>query len=161
MSAIDYLNRKFDVLSFNGVQLHGQQPLQQSLFSFGDSGSVCTGVQKLAQRWLLEFLTEQGSMGFHLSTRGSSFMTWVRQGRLRSEFDVQTFFNFAELQVQTNLQAEETSDQPDEERFDSATLSQILLMDDDIGLVVLIRSRAGDTREIILPINITPVNMQV
>ena len=94
-TAVDYLNRRFDVLALQGAQSRGEVLLNQSIFSTGNSGQICTGVQKLAQRWALEFLTIRGSMPFHMSERGSDFMTWLRHGRIRTEFDVTSYFNFA------------------------------------------------------------------
>ena len=160
-TAVDYLNRRFDVLALQGAKSQGEVLLTQSLFSQANGGQVCTGAQKLAQRWALEFLTIRGSMPFHLSERGSDFMAWVRQGRIRSEFDVRAYFNFAAQQVRTNLVNEETEDMNPEERLRLATLIQIALFEDSLALYVNIVSLAGDTRQVILPISITPANLTI
>ena len=160
-TARQYLDRKFDVLAFRGAQSRGDVLVNQSLFGADVGGEVCTGVQKLAQKWALEFLTIRGSMPFHLSERGSDFMRWVRQGRLRTEFDVQAFFNFAAQQVRVNLLNEETEDTHPEERLVRATLLRIALLGDSLELFVSITSQAGETREVTLPIAITPVNLSL
>lgn len=161
VNAVEYLNRKFDVLAFNGAKPSGDMQLSQSLFSYATSGTVCTGIQKLAQRWLLEFLTEQGSMPFHMAERGSNFLFWVRRGFIRSEADVRAYFNFAAQQVRSNLLNEESADMRDDERLQSAALMQIQILDGSLALVVNVRSLAGDTRQVVLPINITPSNLQI
>ncbi len=160
-TAVDYLNRRFDVLAFRGAEPRGDIQLSQSLFNSSVGGEVCTGTQKLAQRWMLEFLTSRGSMPFHLSGRGSDFLIWVRQGRLRTEFDVRAYFNFAAQQVKTNLVNEETASMPDDERLQQATLLQIQLSGAGLSLHVSLVSLSGDARQVILPIAITPVNLSI
>lgn len=158
-TALDYLNRKFDVLAFRGAEPRGEVQLNQSLFGADVGGEVCTGAQKLAQRWALEFLTVRGSMGFHLADRGSDFLRWARQGRLRTEYDVQAYFNFAAQQVRISLLNEETESMNPEERLRRATLLRIVLFGDSLELYVNITSLAGDTRQVILPIPLTPANI--
>lgn len=157
MAAVDYVGRQFDILAFRGQTPRGEIELQQTLFDSAAAGEVCTGITKLAQRWLLEFLTVQGSIPF--STRGSDFMTWWRQGRLRTEYDVQAYFGFAAQQVQVQLRNEETSDMPADERLQSATLDRLQLQLDEIALNITITSLAGTARSVILPLTITPANL--
>lgn len=160
-TAVNYLNRRFDVLSFQGAEPRGEALLRQSLFSTATSGQVCTGVQKLAQRWALEFLTIRGSMPFHMSKRGSDFITWMNQGLLRTEFDIQVYFNFAAQQVKMQLTNEETTDMHPEDCLAVALLLGIDLLGTSLSLRVSITSKAGTAREVILPIDITPTNLRV
>lgn len=160
-TAADYLNRKFDVLAFRGGNATSNTQLAQSLFDADVGGEVCTGMQKLAQQWLLEFLTIRGSMGFHLSTRGSDFLRYLQQGKIRTEFDVQAYFNFAAQQVQINLSNTVTATTPADEQLTSATLDSITLMNGALELGIILTSAAGDTRQVILPLPYTPVNMMV
>lgn len=160
-TALNYLNRRFDVLALQGAKSQGDVLLNQSLFTQADGGQVCTGAQKLAQRWALEFLTIRGSMPFHMKERGSDFMLWIRQGFVRSEFDVRAYFNFAAQQVRTNLVNEETEDMHPEERLQRANLDQIVLFQDSLALHIDIVSLAGDLRQVILPISITPANLTI
>ncbi len=100
-------------------------------------------------------------MPFHMSSRGSDFMSWVRQGVLRSEFDVTAYFNFAAQQVQTNLLNEETTDMPADERLQRASLLQINIFAAALTLSVNLISQAGSARQVILPIPICPANLVV
>ena len=154
MSTIaDYVDRQVDVLAF------ASQPstvvLSQSLFGLNSNGLLVTGIDKLAQRWCLEFLTVLGSMPF-LADRGTTFVAAARAGRLRNEGAVFIEFRFAVEQIRQNLTAEDTADTPDDERFARATLDQILLTDDgQLGLSVTILSVAGTSRSVILPIAVS------
>lgn len=159
MPVNQYLNRKFDVLAFRGAASSGDVLLDQTLFGPDAAGEVCTGAQKTAQRWALEFLTPLGSMGFHLANRGSRFMIAVKSGRLRHEADVQAQFNFAAVTVRQNLVNEEDDTWHPEDRFKSATLEQIALLGDFLQLHVIITTQAGIAREVILPIALTPVEL--
>lgn len=157
MSEVDYQGRRFDLCALPGARSAGESQLTQSLFV--DGGAVCTGIQKLAQRWVLELLTEQGSMALHLADRGCTFMTAVRSGRLRQELDVSTEFNFSAAEVRQRLLDEETDDMPDDERLESATLQQLSLLPGTIVLSVLITSLAGDAASLVLPLPVLPINL--
>ncbi len=161
MPATQYLNRRFDVLALRGATPQGEVQLNQSLFGAEIGGEVCTGVQKLAQRWTIEFLTIRGSMPFHLANRGSGFMSAVKRGILRNEADVQAQYNFAAVVVRQNLINEETADMHPEDRFAKATLLQIQLGPGTLSLVVRIDSQSGEAREVILPIALTPVELNL
>lgn len=166
-TAADYIGRRFDVLSLRGATERGEVKLNQSLFDTSartifdavHGGEVCTGIQKLAQRWALEFMTERGTMGFHLRNRGSDFIKWYRSGRLRTEFDVQAYFNFAAQQVRSNLVNEEPDDMPDDERFGLANLDRLAIAAGYLSLYVTVSSVAGTSRKVILPITIVPANI--
>lgn len=158
MTAAQYIGRRFDVLAFRGSD-RSVGAASQTLFDGANGGEVCTGPQKLAQRWALEFLTVRGSMGFHLSSRGTDFMRWARQGLIRTEFDVRSYFNFAAQQARINLLNEELDDTPDDERLDRADLQQISLLVDGLELAAAVRSLAGESRQVILPISIVPANL--
>lgn len=168
-TAVDYIGRRFDVLSMRGVTERGEVRLNQSLFDASSKtifdavhgGEVCTGVQKLAQRWALEFLTEKGTMGFHLKNRGSEFIKWYRSGRLRTEFDVQAYFNFAAQQVRSNLVNEEPDDMPADERLGLANLDSLSIAAGYLSLHVTVTSVAGTSRKVILPITIVPSNIRI
>jgi hypothetical protein len=69
MALIDYARRKYDFLSLQNVNTARETKLGLALYSEDTAGKLCVGIQKLAQRWLLEFLTEIGSMP-GLPTRG-------------------------------------------------------------------------------------------
>lgn len=161
MPATQYINRKFDILAFRGATERGEVRLNQSLFDSLSAGEVCTGAQKVAQRWALEFLTPLGSMGYHLVDRGTNFLARARNGRIRTELDVQLEYSIAATLVRQQMLADETDDMADEDRFGSDALLDIILAEGRLSLKVQILTLAGETREVILPINITPVNMSL
>ncbi len=150
-SVVDYVGRTVDVLAFYGAKPRGEVSLAQTLVPTGERGSVCTGVQKLSQRWLLEFLTGTGTMPY-LPDRGSDFMLDLWQGQLRTTIDARQSFFIAARQVQQNLQAEEDDDMQDDERYGSVTLLAIVVNGDQLTLRLELRSLAGTSRQVILPI---------
>jgi hypothetical protein len=159
-SAVQYIGRSFDLLALRGVSESGEVLLDQSLFDEHSSGEICTGIVKLAQMWAIEFMTDLGSMMFELE-RGTLFMQMVRSNRLRSETDVRSEFNFAAVLVRKTLIARETAEMHLEDRFASAELLQITLSPGLLSLNVQIMSRAGDAREVILPISTLPIQVEI
>lgn len=155
MSALQYQNRAFDVLAVRGAAYPGSALLSQTLFGTDAAGEICTGVQKLAQRFLLEFLTEKGSLTF-LPERGCAFLRLLRLGYLRTEADVAVEFNFAVLEIKQNLTGDEVATTPNDERFQNAVLDSVALDADAMTLNITITSVAGDTREVILPLALVP-----
>lgn len=154
MSGADYSGRTYDVLAFRGAVEHGEARLDQSLFDADSAGMICTGAQKLAQRFVLELLTEQGSIPY-LPTRGTTFMTRLRRGQLRNEADVFVAFSFALNDIELNLTAEESAADPADERFASAALDRVFIEPGTVVLHVTLRSRAGAARKVVLPMATT------
>lgn len=155
MSLQDFATRKYDVLAFQKIDGSTSSQVGMALYDEDQSGRICTGIQKLSQRWALEFLTEVGTMTYK-SERGCDFMTLVRQGRLRTQADVIAAFNSAALLVDRNLRNEETDAMPNDERFDAAELMAAAVVSGYLYLRVMIMSRAGDGRAVILPIETLP-----
>ena len=155
MATTDYQNRKYDFLGFRGAKATGDQRLDMALYSETDSGQICVGVQKLAQRWSLEFFTELGGLR-GLPDRGSDFITALNSNTLRSENDIFTAFALTDLDIARQLQNEEYAGMPDDERFVSATLTSVIFYPGYLNMHVLITSRAGDTHNVILPIATLP-----
>lgn len=155
MPATDYINRRFDLLALQGAQPTGLVPLKQQLFN-GNSGQICTGVQKMAQRWVLEFMTFTGSIPFQ-PNRGVDFVQFARTGRLRNEVDAIAEYNFAAVRIKQIMQNEEVEDMEDDERLDTDELLELALSADAVILSVKLTSRAGTSREAILPISMLPI----
>lgn len=155
MSLQDYAQRRYDLLAFENVDRQKETKLDLVLFSENNSGQIATGIQKLSQRWLLEFTTERGSMT-GLPSRGSEFMRQVRLGRLRNQGDVFYAFLYNELLVRQNLRTEETDAMPDDERIASAEPLSISFLPGFANLRIQINSRAGTSREVILPVSTLP-----
>lgn len=151
----DYTNRRIDVLALRNT---GGSYVTQAFFDEASSGEICTGVIKLSQRWLLEFMTVRGSMPF-LPERGADFIRAARQGRLRTEADVNVEFRFAVEDVRQNLVAEEPADMPDDERYADASLDQLLLTENgELAITVTITNVAGDTRTVVVPVAVSTLS---
>lgn len=161
MSTAQYVGRKFDVAALTGVRAVGDTQLQQELFGVGNTGAACTGIQKMVQRWLIEFSTIRGSMGWHLVNRGTDFMLRVQKGQLRTEADVQAAYTAAAVQARQNLTNEDTGGEPADERFDFSTLNGIAIGGGKLQLYITLHSIAGTAYDIILPIQTTPANMVI
>lgn len=151
--ASNYNNKSIDVVAFHGVQPVGYTQLRQNLF-FGTSGEVCTGIQKLVQRWLCIFLTPAGSQTFS-PNRGTRFMVDIFSAG--TETKVQTIFQSANSDALSQLRAEETVNMPLDERIKSVKLDKMSLYLGNLSLYVTIKSAAGDTANIILPIDTNPL----
>lgn len=158
MSLQAYANRKYDYLALRDVKPVVNAKLGLELFNGQDNGQICTGIQKLSQRWLLEFMTEVGSMP-GLPNRGSGFMTAARQGRILNALEATAAFESAAIAVRRNLQNEETQEMPADERFLSTELLAVAILPGYLQLRVKINSLAGDDREVILPVAVLPTNI--
>lgn len=141
-------------MAFQGVIPEGEALLSQSLVSDAAAGTIATGAQKLAQRFLIEFLHDAGSMPFS-KRRGSSFMPSFRAGALRTELDVAAAFALAVGEVQVQLHSVESRTDPDEERFVDAELTGVEITFNAVLLYINVISRAGTSRRVILPLATT------
>lgn len=151
--AILYVNRTADLLAYQADNVAGEQLTVQSLHGDGaHSGRITTGIQKLAQRFILELLTEAGSMKYN-PTRGCDFMTTLRVGGVQSQLDLFVAFSSALVDVRKNLQAEESETDPDDEKYDSAEIINVTFSPGEAAVYVKINSVAGDSRTVIAPIN--------
>ena len=152
MAIQDYVGRKIDILAYytdeTGV---GEVQLEQKLAPQGTGGLITTGIQKLAQRFLLELLTEKGSMIYN-PTRGCDFMKEARLGYLRTPLDVMASFSAALSDVKRNLQLEEKVTDSADEKLASAEVLSVNLVGDKASVSVQILSQAGTTRTVVAPL---------
>lgn len=156
MSTIaDYLDRTIDYFAFRGVVGVGPLQLQQSFAGTSGAGEICTGIQKLVQRFVLELLTEKGTIPYD-TDRGCTFLTDAVAGRLQTELDVIQTFNLALIDIIRNLQGEEAETDPTDERFSSARLLGMTLLPGYLSLRVQVTSQAGTSRVFILPLPVVP-----
>jgi len=158
MGLADYANRKYDYLALRNVQPSGEARLGLELFNENDSGQIAVGVQKLAQRWLLEFLTDRGSM-LGLPSRGTNFIKNMSSSAARNSSDVRILFDLAAFDAAVNLRDEEDDTWPADEKLASANLTSIAFIPGYVNLRVEIASTAGASRSIILPISVLPQNI--
>jgi hypothetical protein len=153
MSAKSYIGRLVDVAAFQGTAPRGDVLLQQRLCAEGEGGLIVAGVVKLGQRFLLELLTPQGSMR-HRPSRGSTFLTELQSGYIRTTTDLFAAFSRALLDVRRNLRADETDADPADERLLSSEILSVELQGD--SAVVSVRVTSQDpAAEFILPVSMT------
>lgn len=103
---------------------------------------TCSGSLKLAQRWLLEFCTEIGSIPYR-PDRGCVFMTELRSGQLLTEADVFTSFSVSAAQVAQVLALDQLPDDDPSEILSEAKLVELQLSDTAVLLRIEITSADG------------------
>lgn len=130
-------------------------PCLQQLWSGQSRGLVVTGIVKLAQRFLLELLTVRGSMPFQ-QERGSALLQIVREGRIRNEIDAHVFFHYAVGQIEPNLLADETVQDPTDERYGSIDILGVTFAGSRLSYQVKLNSLAGDSRVLTVPLSDVP-----
>jgi hypothetical protein len=167
MSLQDYAQRRYDYLALQNVKSKGDSLLGLALFSADTSGKICVGVQKLAQRWLLEFVTIRGSMP-GMPDRGCNFMKTALSGGFRTRRNVGAAFAAADLVIRRNLLAEEYADMPADERFGSSELLNFNIVPSAavdqksgttavyLNMSVKINSAAGSNYTVIFPVETLP-----
>jgi hypothetical protein len=149
-----YQGRTVDYLAFDGAKPTGDTQLTQSLIQPGQTGALTTGIQKLVQRFLLELLTEAGSLDYQ-TNRGCFFITQIRAGMITTSSALFTAFNNAEVDVRNNMRNEDSFDDPDDERLQRASLISATLSGDTAFLNIRVLSVAGESREVIYPLRVS------
>lgn len=152
----DYAGRTVDYLAFDDAKATGNTLLTQTLVKAGQSGALITGIEKLVQRFLVELLTEQGSLDY-LPGRGTFFMTALRAGVVRTSQDLFSAFSSAEVDIRNNLRQEEDITDPADERYGSAELISASLFGDTATLSIRVLSVAGESRNVIYPLRVAAV----
>ena len=154
-SVSTYQGRQVDMLAFQGAGVGILQLVELILVPPGQSGFLIAGIAKLAQRFLLELLTEQGSIPGD-PDRGSTFMTDLRLGLVRTTITAEQSFAFALDQAKLQLQLEESTDMPDDERYGRAELVAITLAPADTLKISLdLFSLAGTGVRLLFPLSTT------
>lgn len=153
-SVADYKGRTIDLLAFQGATATGEKLLSQVLVAEGESGQVTAGIQKLAQRWYLEMLTEMGTIPYDL-LRGTGLMFDARNGIIRTTVEAEQSFALASKEAETNLILEEDTDMPEDERYGSITLDNVTVTADRVIYRATLRSLSGESREVLMPLTTT------
>lgn len=123
---------------------------EQAIATSDSNGSVVDGKRKLVQRFVMELLTEQGSL-LYRPDRGTNFLSTIRDGVLNS-WEVMAAFSAALLIISRNLVADELSTDPDEERFAAASANQIIISIESVTMNISIINLAGTTENVLLPL---------
>jgi hypothetical protein len=153
-----YVGRTVDMLAFPEIPGSSAHRSAQVLVAPGFSGAVVTGIRKLFQRYLLELLTEVGSMPYS-PNRGTAFMTRLRYGAVRTTQELYAVFVESETDVRVNLQLEESQNDPADERYESSQLLNATLSaaGDSVSLTIQVVSLAGDEITVIQPLTISVI----
>lgn len=151
----DYVGRTVDILAYDGQNPTKEVLLTAELAMAGGGGQICTGAQKLGQQWLIEFLTVRGTK-LHDPDAGCDFMGQLYRGEIQTTLDAEQAFYLSAGQVGRTLEGIITSATPDDEAYEDAELLSLTISGDLLKLNVRIVSRAGTSREVILPIDVLP-----
>ena len=153
---LKYEGRLYDASAFQNIPEPGERrQLKASLADEGTSGAIVTGVQKVIQWVLMELLETTGS-ALYLDNRGTEFLRDLRQGRLRTEVDVFTKFNFAAAKILRRIQADQKQDDPPDEQLTRIRLDRYTISPERVQMFVSVTTAAGETREFIMPIEVLP-----
>jgi hypothetical protein len=152
----DYVGRTVDLLAFDGAKAEGTAQLIPELAAPQQSGALITGISKLVQRFLIELLTEKGSL-LYQPQRGTFFMIKLRLGAIRTSEQLISEFSEAEIDLRSSLILEESANDPPDEKYLSAELLSANLQGDSADLLIKITSRAGESRKVIYPLRVTTI----
>lgn len=155
MSTFDiapYITGTYDILAFRGTRQNGEVLLNQSLADENSGGEITTGIVKMVQRFLLRLLLERGSAKYR-PDEGTDFIRKLRLGQIRTEDGLRGAFTIAEARIKAQFTREERATDTDEERYDRAELTGVIIQPGYANLVMQITSQA-DSATITLPIPI-------
>lgn len=150
----DYTGRKHDLLIFQGTAPVGNRAVTTG---WGDSGEIVAGVQKVAQTWIILFLTERGTV-LGDEERGTDFLRAVRTGLIRVEDDVPTYFGIAADKVQRTMDLDaDGQGLPDDERLDDAELTAYFIdrASSTLRLNITITAISGAGTDVVVPISVS------
>lgn len=151
----DYLGRTVDVVAYDpGDKPEGLRQLQLQMASQEHGGKICSGIQKIGQRFMLRLLTPRGSMQ-HLPNEGCEFLLDARRGAWRGPSDVFSSFASASADILEAFMSEELDDDPDDEKLEDAELLAVTLDGDRATVSVRLTTLAGDARVFLQPLPVT------
>ena len=125
----------------------------QVLAGFGTEGEAVTGPEKAAQRLTAILMTEKGSQKYDMAY-GTDFMKYMRMGVLRTELDVNMYFNQAATDALYYLNSILTGNEPADEVIESVTLDHFELNAPDLQLYIIMLTKDGVSRELVMPVTV-------
>ena len=127
--------------------------VMQTMASTFNNGYVVTGKSKLVQRFVIELLTERGSLSY-LPDRGCSFVTLLRKGTTGT-WDLMSAFSSSLLDVISNLSAEDkvTNTTDPTEMLSTVELISLLVDPGLISLQVRLSNQANERFDITIPLD--------
>lgn len=154
----DFQGRTFDLAA---VQLKlGQTYTPMELFGTDAAGQVYTGILRLVQSWVMRLLTIQGSMPY-AEDEGCSFLADAVEGKWLDEESVRESFDLAVADIQEQFEQEQ-EDLSEDEQLDYVELLDVQIDEErNVRLSVQIVSKAGESREVVLPLTVSPITPDV
>jgi hypothetical protein len=149
--------RQYDILAFDTDDAL-PVALMEGTLGVGGDGRLVTGIKKLAQRFLIELLTDSSSVA-GASDRGNDLIWKLRNNLLQTPAEVFSEFNIAMVSVSQVLTEQDVvEDLPNDERFLFAQLTKLVLQPGKVELNISLSSAARATRSLILPIPLAEVS---
>lgn len=149
----DYVGRSVDLYALADAPGRSDGLSSQVIVSPSNQGQLIAGIRKLFQRFVVELLTEQGSLTYK-ADRGTLFIPKIRIGSIRTTQELYAAFVDAEMDIRVNLQLEELQTDPPDERYKSASLEAASLFGDTVTMTIKITSQAGTELTVIYPLNV-------
>lgn len=149
---MSYAGRTVDLVAYYLETPLGETKLGQDLARPSLGGEICTGPQKLAQRFLIKLFTITGSVKYR-PTDGCNFMSTILSGNLRSSADTFLAFSVAVATLRRQFVTEDLLVTQRDEQFKSAELQTVKIQADQITLYINLTSQAGTSAVAILPIS--------
>ena len=156
-TSTDYTGRKVDLEIFQTENPPAVFKELTLTMTSGDVSRKLTGIQKLAQRYMLVFFTAKGSVPLR-PDYGTSFMAAVGSGLMQSRTAVVQYFSFANVEVgqQLRLQDQDADGAAlsDDEKFSRAYLMDYAVDTSSakLYLKVKLESLAGGVYIFVLPV---------
>ncbi len=116
-------------------------------------GSTVSGPTQVAQRFMLEMYTALTSFKFR-DDRGSPLSFLLGSANIFSERDLFDAFNIAISTVSANLQAEESTVYPDNNRFASAETNNVEVSDGVATVGFTVYTAAGQSASLTFPVSL-------
>jgi hypothetical protein len=128
----------YDVAAFQPTT---SGPYIQALATPSNSGQLLTGEYKLAQRYIRQLLTPRGSIPY-LPNDGTNFVNGLRFGAVSTESDVLSLFVAAQLSLRPNLNNEETTSQPANEKYLTSSITKVTITGTGLAITIVVVSQA-------------------
>lgn len=123
--------------------------------AFGKVSSFTAGIQKLVQRYTIMLMTIKGSQT-NFPDFGTTFLSeLMHRSNNMDTLALHHLFNFANLDVISQMKSYQSTlptTAPLDEQIDTAQLVNVAANGDTVDFQILIKSRAGDTVQYVLPL---------